>query len=104
MIAITVSAIAALKAIQVEHPEDAVVRITVRDVDESRLSFSITLEEASQPHDDVQQIDGLTIAMDRQSAPRMDGVTVDYTTAAGFSFLHADEGWSHRPLTIPTLN
>jgi iron-sulfur cluster assembly protein len=104
MIAVTVAAIAQLKAIQVHHPEDPVVRISVRDLDDSRLSFSITLEANTQPDDDVQQIDGLTIALARLSAPRMEGVTVDYTEAGGFRFLH-DGGGDNLPLlTIPTLN
>ena len=104
MIAVTVAAIAKLKAIQFHHPEDPIVRISVRDVDDSRLSFGITLEANTQPDDDVQQIDGLTIAVDRRSAPRMEGVTVDYTEADGFRFLHDDQGRSLPLLTIPTLN
>ena len=104
MIAVTISAITKLKAIQAHHPEDPIVRISVRDLDDSRLSFSITLEENTQPDDDVQQIDGLTIALDRRSAPRMEGVTVDYTEADGFRFLHDEEGRSLPLLTIPTLN
>ena len=104
MIAITIAAITKLKAIQLHHPEDPVVRISVRDLDDSRLSFSITLEASTQPDDDVQQIDGLTIAVDRRSAPRMEGVTVDYTEAEGFRFLHDGEGHSLPLLTIPTLN
>jgi Fe-S cluster assembly iron-binding protein IscA len=104
MIAVTVAAIVKLKAIQAHHPEDPVVRISVRDLDDSRLSFGITLEANTQPDDDVQQIDGLTIAIDRRSAPRMEGVTVDFTEADGFRFLHDDEGRSLPHLTIPTLN
>src|SRR5512141_1099663 len=104
MIALTLAAIAQLKAIQVHHPEDPVVRISVRDLDDSRLSFSITLEANPQPDDDVREVDGLTIAVDRQSAPRMERVTVDYTEATGFRFLHDDEGRSLPLLTIPTLN
>jgi Fe-S cluster assembly iron-binding protein IscA len=104
MIAFTVAALAKLKAIQVHHPEDPVVRFSVRDRDDSRLSFSITLEAKHQPDDDVQQIDGLTIALDRRSAPRMERVTVDYTEADGFRFLHDEEGRSLPILTIPTLN
>ena len=104
MIAITVAAIAKLKMIQVDHPEDPVVRISVRDLDESRLSFSITLEANTQPDDDVQHIDDLTIAVDRQSAPRMEGVTVNYTEGDGFCFLHDGENRSLPLLTIPTLN
>ena len=104
MIAVTIAAIAKLKAIQIHHPEDPIVRISVRDLDDSRLSFNITLEANTQPDDDVQQIDGLTIAVARRSAPRMEGVTVDYTEADGFRFLHDDEGRSLTLLTIPTLN
>jgi len=104
MIAVTISAIAKLKAIQAHHREDPIVRISVRDLDDSRLSFSITLEANTQPDDDVSQIDGLTIAVDRRSAPRMEGVTVDYTEADGFRFLHDEEGRSLPLLTIPTLN
>ncbi len=104
MIAITLAAITKLKAIQTHHPEDPIVRISVRDVDDSRLSFSITLEATTQPGDDVQQMDGLTIAVDRRSASRMERVTIDYTEASGFRFLHDEEGHSLPLLTIPTLN
>jgi Fe-S cluster assembly iron-binding protein IscA len=104
MIAVTIAAIAKLKAIQINHPEDPIVRISVRDVDDTRLSFSITLEANSQPDDNVQEVDGLTIAVDQQSAPRMDGVTVDYTETDGFRFVHGGEGLSMPLLTIPTLN
>jgi|SRR5215510_1034051 len=104
MITITLAAIAQLKAIQLHHPEDPIVRISVRDLDDSRLSFSITLEANTQPDDDVQHIDGVTVVMDRRSATRMEGVTVDYTEAAGFRFLHDGEGRTLPLLTIPTLN
>ena len=104
MIALTLAAIAQLKTIQVHHPQDPVVRISVHDLDDSRLSFSITLEANPQPDDDVRQIDGLTIAVDRRSAPRMENVTMDYTEATGFLFLHDDKGRSLPLLTIPTLN
>ena len=104
MITVTLAAIAQLKAIQVHHPEDPIIRISVRDVDDSRLSFSITLEAHTQPDDDIQQVEGLTIAVDRQSAPRMERVTVDYTEADGFRFLHDGDGRTLPLLTIPTLN
>jgi iron-sulfur cluster assembly protein len=104
MITVTAAAIAKLKAIQVHHPEDPVVRISVRDLDDSHLSFNITLEGSTQPDDDVQQVNGLTIAIDRRSAPRMERVTVDYTEANGFRFLHDEQGRDPPLLTIPTLN
>ena len=34
----------------------------------------------------------------------MEGVTLDYTEAGGFRFLHDSEGRSLPLLTIPTLN
>ena len=104
MIAVTIAAVAKLKAIQIHHPEDPIVRISVRDVDHSRLSFSITLESNTEPDDIIQQTDGLMIAMDRLSATRMEGVTVDYTETDGFRFQHGGEGRSLPLLTIPTLN
>ena len=104
MITLTLTAIAQLKAIQAHHPEDPVVRVSVRDLDDSRLSFSITLEANTEPDDDIQHIESLTIVVDRRSAARMEGVTVDYTEAAGFRFIHDGEGRTLPLLTIPTLN
>lgn len=104
MIAVTVAAIAQLKLIRVNHPDDPVVRISVRNLDDSRLSFNITLEATTQPEDHIQQVDGLTIAVDQLSAPRMEGVTLDYTEASGFRFLHEGKGRSLPLLTTPTLN
>ena len=104
MMTLTLAAITQLKAIQLHHPEDPVVRISVRDLDDSRLSFNITLEAQTNPDDDIQQVDGLTIVVDRQSAPRMEGVTVDYTEAAGFRFIHDGEGRTQPLRIIPTLN
>jgi Fe-S cluster assembly iron-binding protein IscA len=104
MIALTVAAISRLKAIQIEDPEDPVIRITVRDLDQARLNFNISLEAAPQPNDAIQLIDGLTIALEQRSATRMDGLTLDYTSTDGFRFLHNDPERSLPLLTIPTLN
>ena len=104
MITLTLAAIAQLKAIQAHHPEDPIVRISVRDLDDSRLSFSITLEANTQPDDDVQHIDSLTIVVDRRSATRMEGVTVDYTEADGFRFYTTTRAAPYHSLRFPTLN
>ena len=88
MIVVTLPAIEKLKALLVEHPEDQIVRITVKDLDEHRLAFSLTLEEDIQPGDEIQVIEGLTVAIEQQSAPRMDGMTMDYREPEGFRFLH----------------
>ncbi len=104
MISITVAALTKLKTIRVDHPEDPIVRITVRDLDDHRLSFNITLVSSAVADDAVQQIDGLTIAVERRSVSRMDGVTLDYADPGGFRFLHDEEGRSLPLLTIPSLN
>lgn len=80
-----------LKALVLEHPEDPIVRVQVKDLDEQRLSFSITLENAVQPDDQTQTIDGLRVAIPAASAVRMDGITMDYEEPGGFKFHHTDD-------------
>jgi Fe-S cluster assembly iron-binding protein IscA len=87
---LTRPAVERLKTLIGEHPEDPIVRVQVKDVDDRRLAFSITLEERVQPEDQAQTIDGLTVAVPTASAARMDGVTVDYQDPGGFQFHHAD--------------
>jgi Fe-S cluster assembly iron-binding protein IscA len=88
---LTRSAVQRLKGLILEHPEDPIVRVQVKDVDEQRLAFSITLEDRVQPDDQAQTIDGLTVAVPAASAVRMDGITMDYQEPAGFKFHHADD-------------
>jgi Fe-S cluster assembly iron-binding protein IscA len=89
MLNLTWTAIERLRKLTEEHPEDPVVRITLRDVDAEHLSLSITLEPAALEEDEVQHIEGLTIALDRASVHRTNGVTVDYQESKGFTFVHA---------------
>jgi Fe-S cluster assembly iron-binding protein IscA len=103
MIHVTPSAIDKLKALLFEHPEEQVVRITVKDIDEHRLTFGITLEEATQVDDEIQEIEGVTVAVEGQSAARMDGMTVDYGEPGGFKFLHPPEP-DELILRLPNLN
>jgi Fe-S cluster assembly iron-binding protein IscA len=88
MIHITPAARTRLQELLVEHPEDPIVRITVKDLDEARLVFSITLESAAQPDDYIQDIEDLTIAIEAGAAPRMQDITLDYLPLEGFRFLH----------------
>ncbi|MGQ0812097.1 MAG: iron-sulfur cluster biosynthesis family protein [Nitrospiraceae bacterium] len=88
MITVTRSAVERLKTLLVEHPEDQVVRITLNDLGDHHLTFGLTLEEAVQPGDEIQLVEGITIATEAQSAPRMDGMTVDYREPDGFRFRH----------------
>lgn len=87
---LTRSAVERLKMHIVEHPEDTIVRIQVKDLDDQRLAFSITLEEQVQPEDQAQIIEDLTVAVPAGSAARLDGVILDYQEARGFTFQHTD--------------
>ncbi len=88
---LTRSAAERLKALIREHPGDSIVRVQVRDLDEQRLSFSITLEDRVQPDDEARIIDGLTMAIPSASAVRMNGITMDYREPEGFKFHHSDQ-------------
>ena len=103
MLHVTIAAIEKFKALIKEHPEDPIVRITLKDLDEARLSFNIVLDNSAQPEDDVQELDGVTIAVDGRSAQRMDGITLDYREPDGFKFYHPDDPGTFR-LTLPQLN
>ncbi|MDF0675635.1 MAG: hypothetical protein P0120_15030 [Nitrospira sp.] len=46
---LTRSAVERLKALSVVYPEDPIVRVQVKDVDDQRLAFSITLEDRAEP-------------------------------------------------------
>jgi iron-sulfur cluster assembly protein len=88
MIVVTPAAIRQLKQLVAEHPDDPIVRLTLHDLDEQRLGLGITLEAAPHPDDEIQDCDGLTVAVEARSAARMDGITLDYREPEGFKFLH----------------
>ncbi|HWV46496.1 MAG TPA: iron-sulfur cluster biosynthesis family protein [Nitrospira sp.] len=88
---LTRSAVERLKTLIHEHPEDPIVRVQVKDLDEQRLSFSITLEDRVQSNDEVQIVDSLTVAIPSASALRMNGITMDYQEPDGFKFHHSDQ-------------
>ncbi len=100
---LTQSAVERLKALIREHPEDPIVRVQVKDLDEQRLSFSITLEDRVQPDDQEQTVDGLTMAIPSASAVRMNGITMDYQEPGGFLFHHSDQQDDPR-LNVISLN
>ncbi|MDA2912230.1 hypothetical protein MYX04_15030, partial [Nitrospiraceae bacterium AH_259_D15_M11_P09] len=91
MIFLTEHAVKKLKVLILEHPEDPIVRLMVRDLDEARLSFNITLQDKVQPDDGVQEVKGLTVAVEGRSAPRMQGITLDYQEPDGFKFIHREQ-------------
>jgi len=103
MMKVTRSAVEHLKALVLAHPEDPIVRVQVRDLDEHRLTFNLTLEATVQPDDAVQALDGLTVAVAASSAARLDGITMDYQEPGGFKFHHAEHQEDFR-LDLINLN
>ena len=91
MIFLTEQAVIKLNVLILEHPEDPIVRLMVRDLDEARLSYNITLEDKVQPDDEVQEVKGLTVAVEGRSDPRMQGITLDYQEPEGFAFIHPEQ-------------
>jgi Fe-S cluster assembly iron-binding protein IscA len=101
MIKVTQSAVQHLKALILTHPEDPIVRVQVKDLDDHRLAFNITLEGKVQPDDEVQTIHGLTVAVAGGSAARLEGITMDYQEPGGFRFHHAE---SHEDFRLDLIN
>ena len=91
MLTLTDAAILHLRALMLEHPDDPIVRITLKDLNDQKLVINITLEDRVQPDDIVRVCEGLTVAVSGDSAPRMEGVTLDYQESRGFLFRHPPE-------------
>jgi len=90
MLNVTSAALLQLKALMLEHPDDPIVRVSLADLDDERLAIRITLEDAIRPDDHVQDIEDLTVVVAAASAPRIDGVTLDYVEPGGFRFIHPE--------------
>jgi Fe-S cluster assembly iron-binding protein IscA len=103
MIIVTPAARQQLLRLIAEHPEDPIVRLSVKDLDHERIAFSLTLEPAPRPDDAVQTLDGLQIAVEGRSVPRLDGITMDYAEPDGFKFLHPQRAEQDR-LRVINLN
>ncbi len=88
MVKLTSSAATRLKQLMREHPDDPIVRVTLTDLDETRLACNITLDDHAHEGDQVQTVDGLTVAVEGRSAARMEGVTVDFQPTRGFTIVH----------------
>ena len=88
MITITAAARRQLLQLIAEHPDDPVVRLSIKDLEHERVAFSITLVPGPHPDDAVQNLDGLQVALEGRSAGRLDGITMDYSETDGFRFLH----------------
>ena len=104
MVKVTKSAVEKLRTLISEHPEDPIVRVQVRDRDEHSLTFRITLEDKTQPGDEVQDIQGLTLAVEGTSSARMDGMTIDYQDSEGFKFRHPDPHDHESPIKLDFFN
>ena len=77
-----------LRALLAEHPEESIVRLVIQDLDEHHIGIQITLDSAASPDDAVTDIRGLTVAIAREGAARLDGAVLDYNDTEGFKVRH----------------
>lgn len=67
------------------------VRIAVNSGGCSGMSYAMSFESEARPEDAVIERDGLRLYVDRQSAPHLDGLTIDYVVGLhkeGFKFVN----------------
>lgn len=104
MITLTPAAHRQLSQLLAEHPMERLARIEIKDIDDHRLVFNITLEPEAKADDNLQDCDGLTIAVAANSVSRMQGVVLDYTPTAGFKFDHPSPPQASNALGLIHLN
>ncbi|MEE9324695.1 MAG: iron-sulfur cluster assembly accessory protein [Dehalococcoidia bacterium] len=95
MLTINSTATEKIKGIMVEQgAEDASLRIMVTGMGCGGPQYMMTLEKEAKEDDTVIQSDGVTILVDQESTPFLEGATLDYV-----------EGLEHTGFTIhnPTL-
>lgn len=78
MLIITPEARTILQNLLDEHPEEKVVRLALKDLDEQRLAINISLEHAPHSEDHIQEHDGIILAIAANSVSRLDGATLQY--------------------------
>jgi iron-sulfur cluster assembly protein len=67
------------------------VRIAVSSGGCSGMSYSLSFENRARPDDTIVEQGGLRLFIDRESAPYLDGVTIDYVVGLhreGFKFIN----------------
>jgi iron-sulfur cluster assembly protein len=67
------------------------VRIAVSSGGCSGMSYSMSFENLARPDDTIVEQGGLKLFIDRESAPYLDGVTIDYVVGLhreGFKFIN----------------
>jgi len=102
MVFITPAAGKRLEGLLADHPDERVVRLFVTDLDHERIALSITLENTAQEDDEMEDVQGLTIAIARNSVARLNGVTLDYSASDGFILQHPSP--QARELRVISLN
>ena len=89
MITLTPEAIAKVKEILEERKEDAGLRIAIIGGGCSGFQYQMTLDKESQADDQITDMDGLKVFIDKKSLLYLNGTTVDYvdgSNGSGFKF------------------
>ncbi|WP_096202548.1 iron-sulfur cluster insertion protein ErpA [Bacillus sp. FJAT-45350] len=79
MITITDSAVDRIKVMMEEQEnEDLLLRVGVKGGGCSGLSYGMGFDSEKQSEDTTLEINGLDVIVDKESAPMLDGVVIDY--------------------------
>ena len=80
---ITSMAIEKLKEVMVEQGEDGSLRVVAIPAETGGLQYMLTMEKESQADDTVLDVEGVKFLMDSDSAPFLEGATIDYVENFG---------------------
>ncbi|WP_240374502.1 HesB/IscA family protein [Bacillus piscicola] len=78
MITVKEAAVTQVKKMMEEEEENVMLRVGVKGGGCSGLSYSLGFDSEAAEDDKVQEENGLKILIDKESAPLLEGVVIDY--------------------------
>jgi iron-sulfur cluster assembly protein len=88
-VTLTAAAIKKVKTLLAAQPEGSFLRVSVRGGGCSGLSYDLSFEPKSGPHDEVLEFEGVKVLVDPKSALYLQGTSLDFVdslTGGGFKF------------------
>jgi len=88
-ITLSEAAIKKVKTLLTAQPAGSFLRVSVRGGGCSGLSYDLSFDQKSGPHDEVAEFDGVKVLIDPKSALYLQGTVLDFVdqlTGGGFKF------------------